>query len=375
MRTRILIKTLPLLCSSFLLAACGSMAMYGDTTRLTVAAADDNYVRGRNLHLARRYDEAIAAYQAALKADSNHVNARNGLATAYAEQRDFARAIPIWRELTRGATMASGPSTAFLFGNLGHAYFLNGQYDDALAALEKACLLDPLNHRTWQRLGETLQQLGQDERAAQMLRQAGTLREHDFRADYAVAAGGARLPAIEKAVKTNERPDQDWAFVEVVNKPNGMLELRRVAPQRSAAPVSAPVAAPVMAPAAPLAPTAPKEERNAPLVAALEISNGNGRQGLARQMSRQLRDPGLKVVRLTNEKGFAVRQTRIEYQPAFRSVAERLAERYGAATPVEVKMTGRANVRLVIGRDLSAGLIASRSNALPTAQASAAGAP
>jgi tetratricopeptide (TPR) repeat protein len=368
MRPRFLIKTLPLLCSSVMLAACGSIAMYTDASRPAVAAADDNYVRGRNHHLARRYDEAIAAYQAALQADSTHVNARNGLATAYAEQRDFARAIPIWRELTRGATMASGPATAFLFGNLGHAYFLNGQYDEALVALEKACLLDPLNHRTWQRLGETLQQLGQDERAAQMLRQASALREHDFRADYAVAAGGARLPAIEKAVKTSQRPDQDWAFVEVVNKANGMLELRRVVPPRSAPPAPAPAGT------APK-PSLPKEDRSLPAIAALEISNGNGREGLARLMSRQLREPGVKVVRLTNEKGFAVRQTRIEYQPAFRSVAERLAERYGAAKPVEVSMAGRADVRLVIGHDLSAGLIASRSNAVPAAQASAAGAP
>jgi tetratricopeptide (TPR) repeat protein len=378
MRPRILIKTLPLLCSSVMLAACGSLAMHADTTRVSVAAADDNYVRGRNYHLARRYDEAIAAYQAALQADGTHVNARNGLATAYAEQRDFARAIPLWRELTRGATMASGPSSAFLFGNLGHAYFLNGQYDEALVVLEKACLLDPLNHRTWQRLGETLQQLGQDERAAQMLRQASALREHDFRADYAAAEGGARLPAIEKAVKTAHRPDQDWAFIEVVNKPNGMLELRRVVPARSAppAPMAAPLAAPVAAPvSAPGKPSAPREDGSFPVVAALEISNGNGRQGLARLMSRQLRDPGLKVVRLTNEKGFAVRLTRIEYQPAFRGVAERLAERYGAAKPVEVNMTGRANLRLVIGRDLSAGLIASRSNALPAGQASGAGAP
>jgi tetratricopeptide (TPR) repeat protein len=370
MRPRILIKTLPLLCSSVMLAACGSIGMYTDTSRVAVATADDNYARGRNHHLARRYDEAIAAYQAALQADGTHVNARNGLATAYAEQRDFARAIPLWRELTRGATMASGPSTAFLFGNLGHAYSLNGQYDEALVALEKACLLDPLNHRMWRRLGETLQQLGQDERAAQMLRQANALREHDFRADYAAAGGGARLPAIDKAVKTAQRPDRDWAFVEVVNKPDGMLELRRVVPARDAPP--APLSAPVTAPAKP---GAPKGGRSLPVVAALEITNGNGRQGLARLMSRQLRDADLKVVRLTNEKGFAVRVTRIEYQPAYRGVAERLAERFGAAKPVEVNMTGRANLRLVIGRDLSAGLIASRANALPAGQASGAGAP
>jgi tetratricopeptide (TPR) repeat protein len=369
MRARFLIQTLPLLCCGALLLACSTPPIRQEAAQAPAASADEHYLRGRNLHLAHRYDEAIGAYQAALQADGAHVNARNGLAIAYAEQRDFAKAIPIWHELTRGATMASGPATAFLFGNLGHAYFLNGQYDEALVALEKACLLDPLNHRTWQRLGETLQQLGQDERAGQMLRQASALRDHDFHADYAAAEGGARLPAIEQAVKTALRPDQDWAFVEVTTKPSGLLELRRVAAARSTPPAAASM------PAAPTAPAAPKADRNASVLAALEISNGNGRQGLARLMSRQLREPGVKVVRLTNEKGFTVRQTRIEYQAAFRSVAERLAERYGASKPVEVNMSGRANVRLVIGHDLSAGLIASRSNSLPAGHASGAGAP
>jgi tetratricopeptide (TPR) repeat protein len=369
MRARFLTHTLPLLCSGALLLACSSPPVRQAAALAAVASADEHYLRGRNLHLARRYDEAIAAYQAALQTDGAHVNARNGLATAYAEQRDFDKAIPIWLELTRGASMSSGSATAFLFGNLGHAYFLNGQYDAALAALEKACLLDPLNHRTWRGLGETLQQLGQDERAAQMLRQASALRDHDFHADYAAAEGGARLPAIEQALKTPQRPDQDWAFVEVTSKPNGMLELRRVVPDRSAPP-AAPVASVL-----PAAPSAPKADSSLAAVVALEISNGNGRQGLARLMSRQLRDADVKVVRLTNEKGFAVRQTRIEYQPAFRGVAERLAERFGASKPVEVSMTGRANVRLVIGRDLSAGLIASRSNSLPEDQASGTGAP
>jgi tetratricopeptide (TPR) repeat protein len=365
MRARFLTHTLPLLCSGALLLACSSPPLRQDVAQTAAASADDHYLRGRNLHLAHRYDDAIAAYQEALKADGTHVNARNGLAIVYSEQRDFANAIAIWRELTRGATMASGARTAFLFGNLGHAYFLNGQYDDALVALEKACLLDPLNHRAWQHLGETLQQLGQDERARQMLRQASALREHDFRADYAAADGGARLPVIEQAVKKPQGPDQDWAFVEVTTRANGMLDLRRVVPNRSATPVPA---------TRPEIPPLPKENRDPAIVAALEISNGNGRQGLARMMSRQLRDTDVKVVRLTNEKGFAVRQTRIEYQPAFRSVAERLAERY-AARPVEVHMRGRTNVRLVIGRDLPAGLIAGHSHGMPGVQASGAAAP
>jgi tetratricopeptide (TPR) repeat protein len=364
---RALLIGLPCLCSGVLLLGCSNPLVRPDAPAAVVSAANEHYLRGRDLHLARRYDEAIAAYEAALRADGTHVNARNGLAIVYAEQRDFARAIQIWRELTRGATMGSGQGSAFLFSNLGYAYFLNGNYDEASAALEKACLLDPLNHRSWQYLGETLQKLGQEERAQQMLRQASALRDHDFHADYAAAGGGAKLPAIEQAVRNTPaaaRPDREWAFVEVVTRSNGLLELRRVAP-----------ASAVLSKEAAKAVVEKPQQAVSAAIAALEISNGNGRQGLARLMSRQLRDPDVKVVRLTNERGFAVRQTRIEYQPAFRGVAERLAERFGAARPVEVSMAGRANLRLVIGHDLSAGLIASRSSAAPAGQASGASAP
>jgi hypothetical protein len=359
MRSRIRLYTMPLLCSGVLLLACSSPSLQTHAGTSASPAADDSYLRGRNLYLARRYDDAIVAYQAALRIDATHVNARNGLAIAYAEQRDFAHAIPIWRELTSDVTMASGPASAFLFSNLGYAYLLSGDVDAAQVALEKACLLDPLNHRAWQYLGETLLKLGQEERGRQMLRQAEALREHDFRADYATANGGTRLPAIEQAVKTERRPDDDaWASVEVVRRDDGILELRRVPAKATAQHGAA---------AQPLVPDT---------VARLEISNGNGRQGLARLVSRQLRDPGLKVVRLTNEKGFDVRQTRVEYQPAFRTTAERLARHVGSGEPVEVGLAGHADVRLVIGHDLPLQRIADQPLSRPLmAQAGRAGAP
>jgi tetratricopeptide (TPR) repeat protein len=356
MRSRFLASVVPMLCSSALLLACSSPAMLPENRSTAIQPADDVYLRGRNLHLERRYDEAIVAYQAALKLNAKHVNAQNGLAIAYAERREFDKAIPLWKELTHNASMASGPGMAFLFANLGYAYFLQGDDEEAAVALEKACLLDPLNARAWQYLGETLQRQGQEERAQQMLRQADALRAHDLRADYAAVGGGARLPAIEQAVQATRKVDESdraWGLVEIKTAANGMLELRRVARPRTAPPAvdKTPAAAAIDA-----------------TVAALEISNGNGRQGLARQVAGQLRDPRIKVVRLTNEKGFAVQQTRIEYQPAFRSQAERLAERFGAGTPVEAKLAGRTDVRLVIGRDLSPQRLSSQTVAPATLQ-------
>lgn len=346
MRSRFVLKFLPLLCSAGLLLACTSPALHHDAPPAAVASADDLYLRGRNLHLERRYDEAIAAYEAALAADPAHVNAQNGLAIAYAERLEFAKAVAIWKNLTRGASMASGTGTAFLFANLGYAHFLQGNDREAVVALEKACLLDPLNARAWQSLGESLLRLGQQERAQQMMRQAAALRGHDLRADYAAANGGAQLPAIQQAVQAARRPDREWAFVDITTGPGGVLELRRVAPL----PALAPRPMPETTAAA------------AGLVATLEIRNGNGRQGVARMVARQLRDPGLKVVKLSNEKGFGVRQTRIEYRPAFRKQAEHLADRLGAGMSVEtaVQAVGHADLRLVIGRDLPTQRIAQR---------------
>lgn len=346
-----MLKRLSALCAGAMLLACADLAgRFAIPGQEAARSADDAYVTGRNHHLARRYEDALRAYKAALALDPAHVNARNGLATIYAERRAFAQAIPIWRGLTDKVTMSSGPASAYLFSNLGYAYFLSGDYENAALTLEKACLLDPLNHRAWQHLGETLEKLGQAQRAQDMFRQAAALQQHDLRADYA-AAGGSAVPAIDAALKTATRPEGEWAATEITRRVDGLLELRRVAPAAAPAQVQT---NPVPAPAAPAAPAAPEApEASAPAVALLEIRNGNGVNGMARSLKLKIDDPGFKVVRLTNEKGFNVRHTRVEYQRPFRGAAERLARRFDNASVVEVGHFKKADLRLVIGRDLA----------------------
>lgn len=336
-----LFARLALLCAGATLAACSPI---GSRPALNhaVAAADDAYLAGRNHHLARRYDGARAAYQAALQAAPGHVNARNGMATLYAEQREFATAIALWRALTESLTLSSGPGKAYLFSNLGHAYFLNGEYDNALVSLEKACLLDPLNHRSWQLLGETLRKLGHEERAQQMLSQADALRAHDLRADYVVAGSRTQVAAIDRALKSPAREEAGWSQVQLHVGADGMLELRRGSVP---AEPSAPVRQPEPAPAAP--------GRDGLPLALVELRNGNGVPGMARSLARQVGTDGLKVARLSNHKGFGVRQTRIEYEAAYRDAAERLASRFGGAQLQEVASCAPANLRVVLGRDVA----------------------
>lgn len=291
--------------------------------------ADAAYLAARQLHLAQRLPEALPAYQAALRADAGHVNARNGLAALYAEQGDYARAIALWQGLTEQAP--AGPDTAYLFSNLGYAYLLSGDYARALAPLEKSCMLDPLNHRAWQHLGSALEQIGQLQRAQLMYRQARALQAHDFKADYATAQRAGVAAAIDSAVSAAPRAEQQWPAIELRETASGIYELHRV----DAVPV---------------------QELRAPaeIAALLEIRNGNGVNGMARQLARSMGDANLRVVRLTNQKGFGVQRTRVEYLPAFREAADRLAGRVGAGEMLAVEKVDKANLRLVIGRDLTA---------------------
>src|SRR5688572_27929223 len=75
------------------------------------ASADQAYLIGRGDHLARRFDAAVAAYGAALQMAPSHVNARNGLATVYAEQGRFDQAISLWTTLTAELHADAGPES------------------------------------------------------------------------------------------------------------------------------------------------------------------------------------------------------------------------------------------------------------------------
>lgn len=234
----------------------------------------------------------------------------------------------------------AGPDAAQRFVNLGNAYLRSSDYDAARVALERACLLDPLVAHSWELLGEALAALGQDARARQMLRQAASLRQYDLRADFAATGGQTGVAALGQAMAALQpTPQPDWAQAQIHVGADGMMELRRI-------PASPPVVQSAL-------PSAVQPPLLRPAVARLEISNGNGVTGMARALARQIDAPGLRVTRLSNQPGFAVRHTRIEYDAAHVDAARRLAQRVGSVHLQEVDHRAPANLRLVLGRDLA----------------------
>ncbi|AWL05242.1 LytR C-terminal domain-containing protein [Massilia oculi] len=333
MRRTLEMTRLALLCAG--LMACSP---FGWRAALDSGAqAEDIYRTGRAQHLAEQLDGARAAYEAVLRLEPGHPGARNGLATLHAESGELERATSIWRELTASIGLDAGPGKAYLFANLGQAYLLGGAHEEARGALERACLLDPLDPRGWQLLGDALAALGQAGRAAQMHRQAAALRQHDLRADFAAAGGKTEVAPLGQALaapKPQAHPDWSQSYIHV--GVDGMMELRRVDAAREAHQA--------------------QEEREAPAsaaVARLEIRNGNGVTGMARALSNRIDEPGIRVTRLSNDPGFAVHYTRIEYEATHADAARRLARRLGSARLREVDPGAPVNLRLVLGRDLA----------------------
>ncbi|WP_219133978.1 tetratricopeptide repeat protein [Janthinobacterium sp. UMAB-60] len=327
---------------SRLAAACACLGLAACTTQLAQAPvpawpdADAAYVAGRQHFERGDLPAAQAAYEQALRHAPRHVNARNGLAVLHAQRGEHAAAIAQWQALTQETGMAL-PQQAYLFSNLGHAYYLSGRDAQALTALEQACLLDPFNALAWQHLAQVLERLGQHERAALMRRQALSLQEHDLRRDLAVLRGEAAPKVVPVPAPLPEAPAM--ARVEITQS-DGMAQLQRVPATATARSVPAAVPERPM-PAA----VAPRPR--------LEIVNGNGVPGMAAALARSLAVAPVQVVRLANETSFQVARTRVEYRPAQEQAARQLARQLGTQVQTQAADCPASELRLVLGRDLS----------------------
>lgn len=357
-------------------------------------SADGHYRLGRYYHGSHRWEQAQKSYQQAIALEPDHVGARNALAVLYAERGEYAQAISLLQSLTKFV-----PDASDLFSNLGYAYYLAGDFNLALAALEKASTLDAKNTRAWYNLGKVLEKLGKTEQARSAFAQAQA------------AASGKALPPQHSAAVT---PDDLSRWTEPAYQPRGAIvdtefgyrnhPSRGMRPEQAAtteirqvgsavyeirrADSSALSTAALSAPALPnvnretlsslkpratfsgaasrpefaklTKPRASSMQRLAGSNAAqnragvrVEISNGNGVRGMAKSVGKVIASSDRRIVRLTNQPYFNVKFTRIEYNKKYEHAARTLAHALGGSIPVVPSNAKYGpDIRLVLGKDM-----------------------
>ena len=142
------------------------------------------------------YDKATADYQQILSHDPNNPIALANLASIEIEQDKVTDAD---KHIT--AAIAQAPNDAFNLAVLGHVKFVEGNYDAALDALDRAAKLDPQNPQIQNLLGVALAQKGLRAQAETALRKAVELDPEygDAHKNLAVIYLTAQPPEIELA--------------------------------------------------------------------------------------------------------------------------------------------------------------------------------
>ncbi len=316
----------------------GSLAFWKTPPKMAMTA-DGEYQRGRQFHLAGQYPEAQKAYLSALAIDPQHAEAKNAMAALIGASGDVDRAIGMLVELGQRHPQSH------VYANLGHAYQMRGQLFDARDAYQRAVDLDPGNENARRRLAALEQQLGA--RAVVDVPAVPAVPAQPDTEPVAAPspAGGIDLVsngiyAIRYPVASAAIPDRP--AVNLLAAPQALVATAPVA----AAPV------PVSLLAAPAESRGSAVPRVATRIFTVELVNGNGVTGLARQLKTLLPRAEWAVVRTANHSDFLVRQTRIEYVQPHKPAARRLAEDLGgrpALRPNE-ELTG-ARLRVVLGHD------------------------
>ena len=140
------------------LVVCGALSAFAAVT--PSAAAKSAFEKGEKALEAQKYDEAIAAYQDALKATPGYAAALNGMGSALFKQKKQDEAIAQFRAATE-----ADPSFKLAWFNLGYATRKTQDFATAATAYEKYTALDPNDPDGFYGLGESYKALGKNDKA------------------------------------------------------------------------------------------------------------------------------------------------------------------------------------------------------------------
>lgn len=274
-------------------------------------AAQKEYQLGKQYHLEHQLDSAEEKYLYALVLDPAHLGAQHAMAIIHASRGDLNRAIELLTILSN-----TYPDKSYIFANLGHAYFLKGDFKRAQDALDHATMLDPENIYAWNELELVI-----------------------------AAINRSKLP---RSVAINDVPDlQSGLRTEITELAPGFYKMDYAG---AAAMQSVQTSTAIVA-----SQTATFTNTTVPMPSSIlpvELVNGNGVPGLLRQVKALLPENQWKVIRMTNHDQFKIKTTRIEYHEPDYAAAKRLADHMGVNAELTPNYRDTdSGLRVILGHD------------------------
>lgn len=314
-------------------------------------------------------------YEQALAADPSHVDSLNAVGRRYAARGDLERSAAMFRRVGEQA-----PQRAYLFNNIGYAYYLQGRYGEAVEAFRQALVLDAGYERAWANLCSAARKGGMNDVLAMAERRSlspapgsiasasampGAEREVSALAlaDRMVGQLPAEAPSSPPVVAAKHAATVAVAARRAVS-PTAlrMVEVQaRILPWGAVAQTGAVAGErwpavrqePIATAAAVRALRVGRVAGSPMPQARIEVTNGNGISGFAKRFRALLDGEGVRVVRTTNFSSFAVPTTIIEYQPGFADAAQVLKTYIGRPVGLQEATAGRpgTDLRVILGRD------------------------
>ena len=314
------------------------------------------YLLGRYYQGKIDYQKAITSYEKALEKKPDYVEVHNGLGVIYSIQgrhelslQHFLKAIEI------------SPKETYLYNNLGYAYLIQGNETEAVRSLEKALLLDPENERARLNLATAQERIDLNNKSTSSQvtsvnsssAEISSVKRQISKTDFKELDE----PQLSDASKSEFQPSHTFPstyehkVIESKTIESGSL----VTVSSENAPQS-------------------KESRslnNKDI--RIEVSNGNGITGMAKQVSFFFQQYGLAGARLTNHQTYNQNQTEIYY----RSGNYQQAYQINQMLPKQVKLVeskalrNDIQVKILLGQDYSREIIYfSRKDAIRVSQSS-----
>lgn len=286
-----------------------------------------------------RYQEALEEFRKVVAIDPGRVKAYNGMGICYDNLQDYGRAVAAYQ-----SALKMDPNLGEVYNNLGYSYMLQGKTEDSVKAFEKAVALKSGNLRIHNNLGMAYGLNQQFDRAlaefelggdracahynlAQLYDRHGMVNEARNHFSEALIHN----PSFAAAGKGFELCDDRIAVASREWEPKG----------REAA-LSAETGA--------VSDSSPELKE-----AAIEISNGNGVNRMARSVGRYLERKGFKVVRFTNADHFHYGKAGVYYQKEYYDIARQVADEIPGLQDLRLMSHSDRpdiHVKVLIGEDL-----------------------